>query len=595
MLGNDPTATSMANGSLQIDWENDLCWLTAHSIAVQNHTMYVMGGHMALVPEKQSLLDHKEMGNRHLRILDFSRSFDLSRDKITKAIGMDRDVPVLWRPHLLANTNGLYQFGSGAAVSEFFNDTGHRLPREERPPPANTKMYMFDLDRNEWGAPWESGLGEETPIDGMVAVDQAGEVGWVYGGFNYYQNIPPLGLVRFDMHGKEKPVGEIVKTVNREVMPELWGGELVFLRGLGKEGMLILIGGKASLDGTTLSLDTINVYDIASRTWFKQESSPADNSSSIPGGPHRSGYCAVGASARDNSSHNIYMYAGITWMVPSREPDFQMMGDMWILSLPSFTWIGPVAMGSVGVIGGSTKLDQHRCTVMQNRYMVVYQGRDWDAPTGCNPQNGVRLFDLQTMEWTTRYEFSEDPEPYRVPKVVYDVIGGDDNGGATLTVPKAPVNPTLKDILARQTDTNGTPTGTLTGTPEPLPSSAPEPHSDPGSYVCMLVGSTLGGLIIGGTLILLVVYLRRCRKRRARAATSGVESHAKPELEAVVPKELGAQGVQAPVGYHYPVQGIAPDNFEPVELPDGNSPRVHHELFGCETPPHSHGSKVASD
>ncbi|KAF8466027.1 hypothetical protein BDZ91DRAFT_794625 [Kalaharituber pfeilii] len=570
----DKDTDGAPSGSVQIDWENDLCWLIAHSIAVQNHTMYVMGGHMALVPEKQSLLDDKEMGNGHLRILDFSRSFDLSRDKITKVIRLDRHVPVLWRPHLFANNNGLYQFGLGVVKSRFFNDTGYILSQGDRLHFADTKVFRFDIDHDAWDLPWEGGLGQETPMDGLVAADHAAEVGWVYGGLRSYKS-----LVRFDMHRKEKPVGEIMKTVNREVVPQLSGGELLFLRGLGKEGMLVVIGGE--VDSTmTDAKHTINVYDIASKTWFRQETSPASDSNSISSAfedSERSYYCAIAVSARDNSSHNIYMYGG--------EIKRAVRGDMWILSLPSFTWIGPVTMGGVDVVGGSTKLDYHRCATMQNQYMVVYQGRDWDAlGPACNPHGGVRLFDLQTMEWTTRYEFSSDPAPYRVPKVVYNVIGGDENGGATLTLPQAHVDPTLKEILAPGT-----------GTPELLPSSTPEPPSDPVFSLGVLIGSILGSLIAGAALISWVLYLWRRNNQHAappsdEAASGSAERYMKPELEAAIPNELAAHPVEALVGYSNEAQDIVWGNFELVELPE-DTPPVCHEL-GRETPCQNYGSEV---
>ncbi|KAF8454123.1 hypothetical protein BDZ91DRAFT_853067 [Kalaharituber pfeilii] len=328
--------------------------------------------------------------------------------------------------------------------------------------------------------------------------------------------------------------------------------------------MLVLIGGEVS--ESTIhdkpSLHTINVYDIASSTWFTQETSPASNGNSTPSDSGRTGHCAVAASARDNSSHNIYMYGGQTGPT--------VHGDMWILSLPSFTWIGPVSMGGMDVVGRSTKLDLHRCAVMQNRYMVVYQGRDWDAPEEqCNPHNGVRLFDLQAIEWTTRYEFSNDQVPYKVPKVVYDVVGGDENGGTTLTLPQAHVDPTLKEILAPQTTTTSTPT------------EVPEPSPDPVPSVGVIVGSILGGLIALGVLILLVVYLRRRSKRRARAESDGTEYRGKPELEAVVPQELASRQVQPLPGFYNPAQDIVPVNFEPVEFPHEDVPRVYHELPGA--------------
>ena len=83
-------------------------------------------------------------------------------------------------------------------------------------------------------------------------------------------------------------------------------------------------------------------------------------------------------------------------------------------------------MDSLSAIFQLEQMDQHRCALLQNRYMVVYHGRDWDARNDmCNPHHGLRLFDLQRLEWTTSYEFTNNQEPYKVPRPVYEVVGGE--------------------------------------------------------------------------------------------------------------------------------------------------------------------------
>ena len=56
--------------------------------------------------------------------------------------------------------------------------------------------------------------------------------------------------------------------------------------------------------------------------------------------------------------------------------------------------------------------------------MFVYGGR-FDYM--CIPEHfnqGMKLFDLSSLEWTTDFEFRNGQAQYEVPSAVYDVIGG---------------------------------------------------------------------------------------------------------------------------------------------------------------------------
>ncbi|KAM0321355.1 hypothetical protein ACHAQA_010157 [Verticillium albo-atrum] len=71
---------------------------------------------------------------------------------------------------------------------------------------------------------------------------------------------------------------------------------------------------------------TIDVYDVANGTWYRQITS---------GGPAaRTRACAVAAPGHDLSSINIYLYGGY----PGVDPTVEMNDEVWVLSLPSSTW-----------------------------------------------------------------------------------------------------------------------------------------------------------------------------------------------------------------------------------------------------------------
>jgi hypothetical protein len=76
-------------------------------------------------------------------------------------------------------------------------------------------------------------------------------------------------------------------------------------------------------------MNVIDVYDIANSTWYKQATTGTPPS-------RRVDPCAVVAAAPDGSSFNIYLYGGQDLVPYGSQIQYS---DMWILTIPSFTWI----------------------------------------------------------------------------------------------------------------------------------------------------------------------------------------------------------------------------------------------------------------
>ena len=150
---------------------------------------------------------------------------------------------------------------------------------------------------------------------------------------------------------------------------------------------------------------SVDVYDIDSKTWFTQPTT-ADKGNGFA--PERQEGCAVVASAPDGSSHNIYMYGG--WVV--NEKPFT---DIFILSLPSFHWV------NVGT-GLDPPRINHRCAVVHNKFLVSSRGSGRDNK--CDTNNGLQLFDMSALQWTTRLDATADHE-YVIPQALFKVIGGE--------------------------------------------------------------------------------------------------------------------------------------------------------------------------
>ena len=163
-------------------------------------------------------------------------------------------------------------------------------------------------------------------------------------------------------------------------------------------------------------LDEIMVYDIGSSTWYNVTATGA-----IPS--ERVEFCTVVSSAPDGSSANIVLYGG--WNLYAGHA----YDDVYILSIPSFTWIQINDTGNTeaqlnGVIGRH----RHQCELYKDRQMVVIGG---EVEIGNQEANGqscnasypsIRVLDTVTYTWQT--QFNPDPLPYEVPAVVYNMIGG---------------------------------------------------------------------------------------------------------------------------------------------------------------------------
>jgi hypothetical protein len=197
-------------------------------------------------------------------------------------------------------------------------------------------------------------------------------------------------------------------------------GILEYVPGIGTNGILIALGGSYKrtdeLDSNEIEslvpMTEISVFDISSYhrnasnpQWYKQNAT-----GSIP--QPRVEFCSVMISAPDNSSHNIHIYGG-------RGSTNETFDDVWVLSLPSFTWTQIYGAGVSPRFG-------HTCHLMGNRTLLTVGGIvsigspyigacDWEI-------KGVAVFDLTALVWGTVY-LTETPE-YEVPSLLAKTIGG---------------------------------------------------------------------------------------------------------------------------------------------------------------------------
>lgn len=189
-------------------------------------------------------------------------------------------------------------------------------------------------------------------------------------------------------------------------------------------------------------MNIIDIYDVANSTWYKQ-------STSGPSPPIRVDPCAVVAAAPDGTSFNVYLYGGQNLIPYGNQTQYS---DMWILTIPSFTWV------QVDMKGQSEPPARagHTCTMRDGQMVVVggYVGTEisCDSP-------GIYVFNASSLQWSNGFtalasssggsgggsESSQTQDSsvlqgsigYQVPGLVQSIIGGSSMGGATASQPAA--------------------------------------------------------------------------------------------------------------------------------------------------------------
>ena len=254
-------------------------------------------------------------------------------------------------------------------------------------------------------------------------------------------------------------------------------------------------------------MNVIDIFDIAKSTWYRQSTS-----GSYP--TLRVNPCAVAASAPDGSSTNIYMYGGQNLIPYMNQTQF---GDMWILTIPSFTWI------QVDTTGQSVPMARvgHTCNLWDGQIVVV-GGYNTDLAGGCD--SGFYVFDASKLTWQNKFnaisggndlnqQTAQDSDPnalagsygYQVPEAVQSVIGGKGTGGATITAPaqSATAGPlaTGKPIVYTVTESNG---AVVTETSTSTSSSSSQPQNNGPNVAAIVAG------VVAGVFAVLAAYLGFC-------------------------------------------------------------------------------------
>jgi hypothetical protein len=246
-------------------------------------------------------------------------------------------------------------------------------------------------------------------------------------------------------------------------------------------------------------MTSLPIYDIASQTWYMQNTSGTPPSQLTE-------FCSVVAAANDSSSFNVYIYGGYDGLDANDEPS----DDVWILSIPSFTWIK--AYSGTASHGRSA----HKCVSPYPNQMFVIGGVHQSQATCID--GVIQVFNLNNLQFQDSYTPSTW-SPYQVPSVVTAVIGGNAQGGSTKTAVWSDHN--LSNLISTkytQPVTEYYPYPVNATSPS-SPAPTPVRKSGTKKWVAPVVGVICG--LIGLTLIILAILLFRRRKLLHRNSTDG--------------------------------------------------------------------------
>ena len=301
-------------------------------------------------------------------------------------------------------------------------------------------------------------------------------------------------MIRFNMSSPQTPTGQLLSLPGK-VAPRS-GAELVWIP-VSSQGLLIAIGGLTEIDATdTLNINftspdhssspdfmtSLPVYDIASDTWFIQKTT---------GGPplQRAFFCSTVTNTTNPSSFEIFIYGGLDGTSPQLgTSDGTSMGDVWVLSVPSFTW--------TRVYDGDNthRRDMHVCVRAYSDRMLAVGGEN-SANTSYLSclDSTIDVFNLTSSTWISAYDPSNHSE-YNIPSAVASNIK------ATPTA--SGMDPTLQSLFQQ-------PYSTYIPTyypyaPTSTPSSTGSTPSHKSNHLGAILGSVLG--VLGALAIILALW-----------------------------------------------------------------------------------------
>ncbi|CAI4211520.1 unnamed protein product [Parascedosporium putredinis] len=513
----------------QNDPVSGFCRRFAHQTAIVDDKLYIDGGFINYNPLEQFPENYT---NDYLFFHDLSTVADSGMPQLYANLSKNRTVPslhggVLWGDPV---NKRLYQFGG-----EFYRELTT----------AFRGIYAYDILADAWdflsvdhARQPASTLVRRASYGAGVAVPDRGE-GYYYGGWLSNRSEPGWG---------PDSIADSY-LVNMLYIPAGDAGMLVYLGGVRDA-----YGNGSVIEGQPM--EEILLYDVLSFKWYKQKASGV-----VPA--MRSRFCAGVAWPEDRSSYNIYLYGG-AGMAPSTAG----FDDVYVLSLPSFTWIKLYPNDTDSDTTGDYPHHSLSCNMHLDGAQMLIIGGTFPTSAMCDtPEQG-----------------------YQVPFDVWNVVGGGAKGGPiTLREPEAGFgSPDLRILLSRTASAAvRTPTRDVGG------------DDDDGDRKPLSAGA-IAGIVVGAVVALALIALGAfCLFRKKRRAGAGADprrpemaSHANhhhhPSLHGGAhPHHLGAGYPSSTSYYPLPIE-LADSSPHPAPPPPSHA----HAAAGA---PGAHGLPGAYD
>ncbi|CAK3910703.1 1,3-beta-glucanosyltransferase gel3 [Lecanosticta acicola] len=576
------------------DSPTDLCFRWAQQSAIVNGTLYLYGGEATTQPSQS-----QDTWNNNFLSLDLTKTWQIATPSLT-GLPQPSGPPNVSLGYLWNSHDSLFLYGGEFSWKPVQSPTAFSL-------------WEFNVANSQWvehsnpvtssgtNAPSSSQAVQRSAEGAGVTVPSLGR-GFYFGGHQdgyttqgWSQSIPRIylqSLLEFTFPGytnegvsslsDNKKAGSdgVFRNITQGGLQSSAGftqradGLLIYVPGFGDDGILLALAG--GTNETFTQMNNIDVYDIANSTWYKQATS-----GSTP--EIRVNPCAVIAAAPDGSSYNIYMFGGQNLIPAGNQTQYN---DVWILTLPSFTWIKVDQSGQSVPYGRSG----HTCNIWDGQ-MVVVGGYTGDQSLSCDSP-GIYVYDLSALEWVNQFTASspgtddgsssssgsgsgstgsknpfnqqlaqkysssspgglEGSYGYQVPDAVIKVVGGDKTGGATLTTP---VNTATAGPLA-----TGKPvTYTVTNADGSTTTSTSGPNSSNGSSGGGS-GTNVGAIVAGcvaGFFFIVACYLAFCAwvyrkqlqlyKRHAELAQAQARGEKVPAIPGLLPSDNAASSRNTP-------------------------------------------------
>ncbi|KAF7939014.1 uncharacterized protein EAE98_001350 [Botrytis deweyae] len=343
-----------------LDPVKNMCQRWYHSSVLKNEILYIYGGYETFVESNNhgGITGSITMGTNNYMIgVEMNESWNWTKASaslplvseqvyLSDAESSNAFSSVVLNGALFSGipgTNEIYLYGGTeqSKNTSFYGYTGPTSP--------NQTLLSYNVAQNQWSSINVDSTIPEKPSFGASADVPDQSLGFYFNGeinngsstettsIPAGSSVPLEGMVMLNMtDNTTRNISTAAIDANSRT-----GGLLQYIPGIGEndKGILIQFGGmyrqagelSDELGGTLAPMDQINIFDINSAynggngSWFTQQAS-----GNIP--PRRMDSCTVVATAPDNSSYNIYLYGG-------QDGGSVSYDDVFVLSLPSFTWI----------------------------------------------------------------------------------------------------------------------------------------------------------------------------------------------------------------------------------------------------------------